>query len=153
MSKRCLQDVYKMAKWCLNDVQVMSCDHKTCLVNIRHVLWSQDMSCDHKTCIVITRHVSWSQDMSCGHDLDMIWKWFGHHLDIIWTWFGHDLDIIWGWVENGGSVIFAPNLGGDNIASDFQCSWNFGAKNIAAQFLRTLISVLWISPGGFLIAS
>ena len=48
---------------------------------------------------------------------------------------------------------FAPNWSADNIASDFQCSWNFGAKNIAAQFLQAIFSVLRISPGGFLIAS
>ena len=45
----------------------MSCDHKTCLVITRHVLWSQDMSRDHKTCLVITRHVLWSQDTARDH--------------------------------------------------------------------------------------
>ena len=35
----------------------------------------------------------------------------------------------------------------------FSANLNFGAKKIAAQFLPALISVLRVSPGGFLIAS
>ena len=50
-------------------------------------------------------------------------------------------------------VILARHHGAYNIAARFLRSWNFGAKNIAARFRPAIISVLWISPGGFLIAS
>lgn len=36
----------------------ISCDHETCLVITRHVLWSKDMSCDHARCVLITGHKS-----------------------------------------------------------------------------------------------
>ena len=58
----------------------MSCDHWTCAVITRQILWSQkmlitrhilrslNMSCDHRTCCGITWYFLWSQDVSCDHE-------------------------------------------------------------------------------------
>ena len=54
---------------------------------------------------------------------------------------------------SGAGVILALHHGANNIAARFLCTWNFGAKNIDARFCWTGISVLRVSPGGFLIAS
>ena len=56
-------------------------------------------------------------------------------------------------VPSSAGVILARHHGAYNIAARFLRSWNFGAKNIAARFRPAIISVLWISPGAFLIAS
>ena len=92
-----------------------------------------------------------------GHVSDMVRACFGHVSGMCRGCFGHVSDMVWKVSDK-----FRCALGVTEGLFLHQCSEyhftffvkrNFGAKDITAQFLRAIFSVLRVSPGGFLIAS
>ena len=84
------------------------------------------------------------------HVSHMFQTYFGHVSDMFQTCFGHVSDMFRGELGMTDGLFLHRCV---EYRFTFFAKWNFGAKNIAAQFFRALFSVLRVSLGGFLIAS